>query len=113
MRCCSTPRSATSWSWLFKALPPALLLAVMRPAPALVAEPAPSRLVCVLRIVLVALLGPIYQVSSEPGSFSAAQVFVAVHVLAIILTELHLFRRYDFVSMYSFGLAYPGLAHRF
>jgi len=61
-----------------------------------------------LGIVAAAFLEPIIQLrlgySNKPVSWP--EVYVAVHVFAFNLVEMYIFRRYDFVSMYSFRLVY-------
>lgn len=61
--------------------------------------------VCVLAI---SLLEPIYQAawSSSNQLPLWAAAYVVLHVFLINLTELIIFRRYDFVSMYAFRLVY-------
>ncbi len=64
-------------------------------------------------ILVIALLEPIYQ--SVLGFSSPqplwANIFIAANIFLINLTQLLLFRRYDFVSMYSFRLVYYLLWH--
>lgn len=59
-------------------------------------------------VFAVALLEPVYQAmwsaSSQLPLWAAA--YVVLHVFLINLTELIIFRRYDFVSMYAFRLVY-------
>jgi hypothetical protein len=38
-------------------------------------------------------------------------VYDGLHVLAINICQLHLFKRYDFVSMFAFRLAYYAVWH--
>ena len=64
-------------------------------------------------IFAVSLLEPIYQVmplvsGNYPLWFVA---FVFLHVFLVVLTQLIIFKRNDFVSMYSFRLAYYTLWH--
>jgi hypothetical protein len=60
-------------------------------------------------ILIVALLEPIYH-TIPMGSSNRyplwAIVYVGLHVFLINLTQLLIFRRYDFISMYSFRLVY-------
>jgi len=51
-------------------------------------------------IILASFLEPIFQLG---WGFS---VYVGLYVFAFNLLELYVFRRYDFVSMYSFRLVY-------
>lgn len=60
-------------------------------------------------IVIVSLLEPVYQTrlmfsSSHFPLWSS--VLVLLNLIAFNLTQLHLFKRYDFVTMYSFRLIY-------
>lgn len=60
-------------------------------------------------IVVVALLEPVYQtlwMASLDRYPVWAVAYDAVHVSAINLSQLIIFRRYDFVSMYVFRLVY-------
>jgi hypothetical protein len=88
----------------FHALPLTLLLAVLGP---LFRNPAANRLIWPC-IVLAALIEPVVQMrlgySGNP--FSWTEAYVGLHVFAINLLQLYVFRRYDFVSMYSFRLVY-------
>lgn len=66
-----------------------------------------------ITLVSVALLEPIYQTvlalpRGYPGWFL---VVVAVHIFLINICQLLIFKRYDFVSMYSFRLVYYLLWH--
>lgn len=64
-------------------------------------------------ILLVSVLEPIYQaLSLDMVVYPAwAVTYVGGHVLLINLAQLLLFKRYDFVSMYSFRLVYYLLWH--
>lgn len=57
-------------------------------------------------LILVALLEPIYQTVAGSQLPLWATVYVFLHVFLFNLAELVIFRRYDFVSMYSFRLLY-------
>jgi len=89
---------------VFHALPLALLLVVLGPLSKTLDS---NRLVwwCSL---LTSCLEPIFQMgwgfSKEP--FSWADVYVGLHVFAFNFLQLYVFRRYDFVSMYTFRLVY-------
>jgi hypothetical protein len=62
-----------------------------------------------ISIVVVSLLEPIYQ-SSNMASSSYYPVwevlYVGLHIFLINLCQLLIFKRYDFVSMYTFRLVY-------
>jgi hypothetical protein len=63
-------------------------------------------------ILIVSLLEPVFQVAFLVGPYpSWAVAYVGLHIFAINLSELVLFKRYDFVSMYSFRLAYYAIWH--
>ena len=57
---------------------------------------------------IVALLEPALQVAYAIADRSASGLvaYVALHLLAFNVLELYLFRRFDFVAMYSFRLVY-------
>ncbi|NGP75041.1 hypothetical protein G3570_00235 [Balneolaceae bacterium YR4-1] len=59
-------------------------------------------------IILVAFLEPQYQVLSGFGTQDLmwTDIYVGVYIFLINLTQLWLFKRYDFVSMYLFRLVY-------
>ncbi len=59
-----------------------------------------------LVIVVVAVLEPIFQVSAMDRPLSWAGVFVLLHLTALNVVQLALFRRYDFATMYAFRLVY-------
>jgi hypothetical protein len=90
---------------LFHALPLALLLLALM---ALQKNPRRPQVV-LLCIFLVALLEPVYQARwmAASGHYPDwAVAFVALHVFLINLTQLLLFRRYDFVTMLVFRMVY-------
>jgi hypothetical protein len=65
-------------------------------------------------IVVVALLEPAYQVAALESAAPYppwAVWYVGLHVFLINLLQLHFFKRYDFVTMYAFRLAYYLLWH--
>lgn len=62
-------------------------------------------------IVLVSLLEPSFQLSFEEQPISWAGAFVWVHLFAFNFCQLYLFKRYDFVTMYSFRLTYYLIWH--
>ena len=93
----------------FHALPLSLLLVFLGP---LLKKLNPNSLVWFC-IILASFLEPIVQLglgfSAKP--LSGADVYVGLHVFAFNLLQLYVFRRYDFVSMYSFRLVYYILWH--
>jgi len=90
---------------LFHVLPLALLLIVLSS----VFRAANRNRIIWFSVVAVALLEPVYQtlwmVSLDRYPVWAV-TYDALHVLAINLLQLIIFRRYDFVSMYAFRLVY-------
>ena len=86
---------------VFHALPLALLLAVLGPLFKKLNMPG----LIWLCILVVSLLEPILQVRSEQP-FSFAQAYIGLHIFAINFLQLYVFRRYNFVSMYSFRIFY-------
>jgi hypothetical protein len=83
----------------FHALPLALLLVVLDRLPTTLK--LNTTIVIWLCIVFVSLLEPVL-VHMRMGS----SAYVGVFVFVFTLVELSVFRRYDFVSMYSFRLVY-------
>jgi hypothetical protein len=97
---------------VFKALPLAVLLAIsdrlFRSSAAVGGAPAPRAPWPVL--TLVALLEPGYQLG-RADSVSWGEAYAGVHVFAINLAQLHLLKRYGFVTMYWFRLVYYAIWH--
>jgi len=88
----------------FHALPLLLFLVALG---TLFKKQNPNRLVWVC-IVLTSSLEPVFQMAavSAEKPFSSADIYVGLHVFAINLVQLYVFRRYDFVAMYSFRMVY-------
>jgi hypothetical protein len=62
-----------------------------------------------ISILLVSLLEPIYQASNMASSNQYSLwvvVYTGVHIFLLNLCQLLIFKRYDFVSMYTFRLVY-------
>jgi len=59
-------------------------------------------------LLFASVLEPLLQVrlGSTGTPFAWAEGYVALHVFAFNLLQLHVFRRFDFVSMYAFRLVY-------
>jgi hypothetical protein len=60
-------------------------------------------------IIVVAFLEPVYQGihMAASGRFSLwAVLYVGFHIFIINVCQLSLFKRYDFITMYAFRLAY-------
>jgi len=102
------------WSWLFypviayaveilfHVIPLALLLAVLGPLFKQLNMPG----LVWLCILLVSLLEPLVQTR-----LLGMSAYVGLHVFAFTLAQLYVFRRYDFISMYTFRIAYYVVWH--
>lgn len=88
----------------FHAVPLSLLLAVFGG----LRNRVSSRVLVSGCILTAALLEPILQVrwSASTSERSWVEAFVGLQVFVVNLLQLSIFRRYDFVSMYVFRLAY-------
>lgn len=67
-----------------------------------------------ISIFMVSLLEPIYQtilMSASGQCHLWTLLFVGLHVYLFNLFQLYIFKRYDFISMYSFRLVYYMLWH--
>jgi hypothetical protein len=64
-----------------------------------------------ISILISALIEPVFQVVFGEGQPVWAVAYVGLHVFLIGLAEILLFRRYDFITMYAFRLAYYALWH--
>lgn len=60
---------------------------------------------------MAALVEPTFQVVLAADGSLPLQVFTALHLLAFNVTQLLLFRRYDFLTMFSLRLAYYACWH--
>ena len=92
---------------VFHVLPLALLLLALKP---LAGRLGKDRVVW-LGVLLVAVLEPTFQVLLERKAFTWGDAYTWVHVFAIAFLQLYVFRRFDFVSMYSFRLFYYAYWH--
>jgi hypothetical protein len=59
-----------------------------------------------LAIAIAAVAEPTFQVVLLGNSFSLACAYTWIHVFVIAFLQLYVFKRYDFVAMYSFRLIY-------
>jgi hypothetical protein len=91
----------------FHVLPLAFLLLIIHP----LAGRLGSERVVWAGILLVAVLEPTFQVLFEGKALTWGSVYTWIHVFAIALLQLYVFRRFDFVSMYSFRLIYYAYWH--
>lgn len=64
-----------------------------------------------LAIVLAAAVEPSFQIAFEPELLSWSAGFTWGHVFLFGLAQLHMFRRYDFVTMYCFRIFYYAYWH--
>lgn len=63
-------------------------------------------------ILVTALIEPVFQIFFTSGSISILVTsYLAVHLLLFSLVQLVLFKRYDFITMFSFRLSYYVLWH--
>jgi hypothetical protein len=92
---------------IFHVLPLVLLLLALNP---LVGRLGRERVVW-LGILLVAVLEPTFQVLFEGKAFTWGAAYTWIHVFVIAFLQLYMFRRFDFVSMYSFRLFYYAYWH--
>jgi hypothetical protein len=92
---------------IFHILPLVLLLLALNP---LVGRLGRERVVW-LGILLVAVLEPTFQVLFEGKAFTWGAAYTWIHVFVIAFLQLYMFRRFDFVSMYSFRLFYYAYWH--
>lgn len=92
---------------VFHVLPLALLLGILT---LFTGGTASGRLVW-LCIVLTALIEPTYQLAFVDNRFSWSAIYLWVRLFAFNLVQLALFRRFDFMTMYSFRLLYYAYWH--
>lgn len=102
---------------LFHLLPLAAVLTVMP----MIARHRRSATTVQASLLLVALLEPAFQtwaavtetpIVGGPTSYAASTVaYDSLHIFAINVCQLQVFRRYDFVSMYAFRLVYYAIWH--
>jgi hypothetical protein len=92
---------------VFHVLPLALLLLALNP----LAGRLGSERVVWLGIVLVAVLEPTFQVLFGGKPLTWGDAYTWIHVFAIALLQLVVFRRFDFVSMFSLRLIYYAYWH--
>jgi hypothetical protein len=90
---------------LFHVLPLALLLVILK---SMLKNVGFETMVWIC-ILIVSFLEPIYHVTGMAASNQYATwslIFVGLHIFLISLTQLLIFRKYDFISMYAFRLVY-------
>ena len=62
-------------------------------------------------IAIVALLEPVYQVVFMESALVWAKIVTGVNLFLFNLTQLTIFKRYDFISMYLSRLIYYAIWH--
>lgn len=64
-------------------------------------------------LVVIALLEPLFQLimSENEGYATMLTAYIALHIYLINLTQLHLYRKYDFLTMVFFRLVYYLIWH--
>ena len=93
---------------VFHLLPLAILLPVLN----LIAGRLGGERVVWLGMLLVAVSEPTFQVIAGGGNRSpGGDAYTWLHIFAIAVLQLYVFRRFDFASMYSFRLIYYAYWH--
>ncbi len=92
---------------VFHIAPLALLLLILTPLEPRIGE---NRVVW-LAILIVAMAEPTFQITFEGRALTWRDLYTWLHVGAIALLQLAVFRRYDFLSMYAFRLIYYAYWH--
>ena len=87
---------------IFHVLPLALFLIILNPLGGWISRDK----IIWLGIFLVAVLEPTFQVVFEGKSFTWGSAYTWIHVFVIAFLQLYMFRRFDFISMYSLRLFY-------
>ena len=106
-RCSSTRSSGSSLRSSSTILPLAMLLLALGP---LAGRFGKQRVVW-LGILLVAILEPTFQVLFDGNALTWGDAYTWIHVFVIAASQLYVFRRFDFASMYSFRLIYYAYWH--
>jgi hypothetical protein len=95
---------------LFHVLPLTILLATLNS----ILKNANFENVVWICILVVAVLEPVYHTMNMASANrypSWGVIYVGIHIFAINFFQLLIFKRYDFVSMYSFRLVYYAFWH--
>ena len=92
---------------IFHLVPLAIVLGVLTP---LSQRLGPERSIR-SAIAVTVLAESVFQVVFAKEFLSWTTAWTALHVSAISLAQLHVFRRYDFVTMYGFRMIYYGYWH--
>lgn len=101
------PASAYVVEIVFHVLPLTLLLVALDR----LGGRTPFSYVLWVSIVLAALLEPTYQLAFQERPFTWAGAYMWARLFVFSLIQLALFRRFDFVTMYSFRLLYYAYWH--
>jgi hypothetical protein len=64
-----------------------------------------------IAIVITALAEPTFQILFKGQRLTWASAYTWIHIFAIAFLQLQVFRRYDFVTMYTFRLIYYAYWH--
>lgn len=64
-----------------------------------------------ISIVIVAIIEPVYQIQFASQSTLITVIYTSVHIFLFSLTQLIIFKRFDFVSMYFFRLVFYAIWH--
>ena len=89
---------------LFHLIPISILILIM---PALTRTPA----ITIISILCVSLLEPSLQIALGLSGPKWRIAWVGLHVFIINLCQIFVFRRFDFLTMYSFRLVYYSIWH--
>jgi hypothetical protein len=93
---------------LFHLLPISLLIFLFL---GIVEKTSPDRVIWII-FLIVALIEPIFQiVLGKDQNDSLVLAYLGVHLFLFNYVQLFLFRRFDFISMYSFRISYYVLWH--
>ena len=92
---------------IFHVMPLALLLLVLSPFRKRLGTDNYIR----IGIIIAAIAEPTFQVVLAGTAMSLALVYTWVHICVFAFPQLWVFRRYDFVAMYSFRLVYYAYWH--
>lgn len=64
-----------------------------------------------ISIISVAIIEPVYQIQFINQSSSITVIYTSVHVFLFSITQLMIFKRYDFISMYFFRIIFYLIWH--
>lgn len=87
---------------VFHTIPLAILLFALNP----LRKGNPDSRIIWPCVILSSFVEPIFQLSYADKPLSVANIHAAFHIYAFSLVQLYVFRRYDFVAMFSLRLVY-------